>query len=71
MDLSDPTDYTKAKHHAQAAADEYGYDYGIEKIGVRWHIFMLPQKANRCGHELQCEVVSCTNLAHCQKGHGP
>jgi hypothetical protein len=32
---------------------------------------MLPQRKNRYGFELRCEVVECENLDRCQPGHGP
>jgi hypothetical protein len=63
--------YDEAKRAAQAAADESGFDYGVEKLGRDFRYFMLPQKQNRFGHELRCEIVHCTTLAKCQKGHGP
>jgi hypothetical protein len=63
--------YDEAKKTARAKADEFGYDYGVAKNAFGYSAFMLPQKRNRCGHELRCEVVSCTDLAKCQPGHGP
>lgn len=63
--------YNEAKAEAQAKANEMGYDYGVEKLGASYRAFMLPQKKNRFGHELRCEVVSCTILANCKPGHGP
>lgn len=67
------TAYTSAKATAQGKADSTGYDHGIEPNNLfkHWHVFMLPQRRNRTGHELQCEVVMCTSLATCQPGHGP
>ncbi len=63
--------YDAAKAAAQKSANESGFDYGVEKLGTEFRSFMLPQKRNRCGHELRCEVVSSTDLAKCQPGHGP
>lgn len=63
--------YDQAKREAQARADETGFDYGVAKNAFGFSCFMLPQKQNRYGHELRCEVVSCTILAKCQPGHGP
>lgn len=66
-------DYQRARTEAQAKANEYGFDYGIEANDVfkQWHVFMLPMKKNRYGHECFCEVVSCEVLDRCQPGHGP
>lgn len=69
--------YTAAKAEARARADATGYDVGIEVFdgtvahlrGLR--VFMLPNKENRYGHETTCEVVSCSTLSRCAKGHGP
>lgn len=69
--------YTAAKAEAQARADATGRDVGIEVFdgtdarirAVR--VFMLPNKENRYGHETTCEVVSCSTLSRCAKGHGP
>jgi hypothetical protein len=65
--------YRAAKTEAQKRANENGFDYGLEACDLfkEFRIFMLPQKKNRSGHELQCEVVLCENLDTCQKGHGP
>lgn len=63
--------YESARAAAQAAANEDGFDRGVEKLGTRWRFFMLPQKRNRFGFELRCEVVSCTDLKRCKPGHGP
>lgn len=63
--------YEEAKKKAQAAADEYGFDYGVEKLGDAYHTLMLPAVGYRFGHELHCEVVSCTILSKCRPGHGP
>jgi hypothetical protein len=64
--------YEEAKAEAQRAADLLGFDYGIEKGLIGGHrVFMLPQKRNRRGFELRCEVVSAIELSKCRPGHGP
>lgn len=65
--------YRLARAEAQRLANLHGFDYGIEWRDTFQEVahFMLPQKHNRYGHETQCEVVSCENLAKCQPGHGP
>lgn len=65
--------YRETRALAQSQANESGCDYGIEANDLfqTWRSFMLPQRRNRSGHELQCEVVSCENLDRCQPGHGP
>lgn len=65
--------YTAARAEAQRKANETGYDYGLEANDLfrEWRSFMLPQKQNRRGHELMCEVVSCEVLDRCKYGHGP
>lgn len=65
--------YRAARAEAQKRADETGFDYGIERNDLfkEFRVFMLPQKSNRTGHELRCEVVSCADLSKCQRGHGP
>jgi len=67
------TKYRAARAKAQQSANETGYDYGLEANDVfrEFSVFMLPQKQNRCGHELRCEVVSSERLERCQPGHGP
>lgn len=63
--------YAEAKARAQTQADATGYDHGVELLGGEYRAWMLPQKRNRYGHELRCEVVYCTDLQRCQPGHGP
>lgn len=65
--------YRAVRAEAQAAANADGYDRGIEANDLfrTFRSFMLPQKTNRCGHELRCEVVSCERLDACKPGHGP
>lgn len=65
--------YAKARAEAQTKANETGYDYGIEPNDLfkSWHVFLLPQKQNRFGHELRCEVVMCEHIDRCKPGHGP
>jgi hypothetical protein len=67
------TRYRDARSDAQARANETGYDYGIElnELFKTWHVFMLPMKKHRCGHELRCEVVMCDDVKKCRPGHGP
>jgi hypothetical protein len=58
---------------AQAEADADGYDRGLEYNTVMryYRYFMLPEKRNRFGYELRCEVVSCTDYDKIKPGHGP
>lgn len=65
--------YKAARADAQKRANETGFDVGLERNDIfkMFNVFGLPQKANRYGHELRCEVVSCEILDKCQKGHGP
>jgi hypothetical protein len=65
-------EYPAARAKAQSKANETGFDFGLEcNPHFGWRSFMLPMKQNRCGHELQCEVVMCENINACQPGHGP
>lgn len=65
--------YTEARAKAQEQCNADGYDRGIEANDLfrQWHVFMLPQRNNRAGHELRCEVISCERINHCATGHGP
>jgi hypothetical protein len=65
--------YRAARAQAQQRANELGFDHGLERNDLfkTFHIFVLPRRENRFGHELRCEVVSPENLAKCQPGHGP
>jgi len=68
--------YEEARAHAQRAANADGMDRGLEVLRLKglpdnYHVFLLPERRNRCGHELRCEVVSCETLAKCVPGHGP
>lgn len=65
--------YRAARAEAQARANEYGYDHGMEPNDFykSWRFFMLPPKHYRYGHETQCEVVMCEDLDKCRPGHGP
>lgn len=64
-------DYSKARAEAQEKANSSGYDYGIERLGTEWHVFILPQKRHRFGFETRCEVVMCEHIDRCKPGHGP
>ena len=67
--------YAEARALAQRAANEDGFDRGLEWLGGRgygdYHVFTLPRRDGRYGHERRCEVVSCEDLARCRPGHGP
>ena len=69
--------YADAREYAQKEADRDGYDWGIEQTPhymparERWRVFGLPGRESRYGHETRCEVVSCSVLERCRKGHGP
>jgi len=65
--------YPAAKAEAQAKADATGYDHGLEynELFKSFSVRMLPNRENRCGHELRCEVVSCSDFSKCKPGHGP
>lgn len=64
--------YTEVRRAAQAAADADGFDRGIEGNDVfkTWRFWLLPQKRYRAGHELACEVVTCTAIGKIRPGHG-
>jgi hypothetical protein len=64
--------YKAAKTDAQARADSSGRDFGLEANDLfkSWNVFGLPNRENRCGHELRCEVVSCSSIEKTAKGHG-
>ena len=66
-------DYKLARKDAQEKADLTGHDYGIElnSLFKTYSVFILPQRKNRCGHELRCEVVHPQDLSKCLPGHGP
>lgn len=63
--------YAEAVDAAQKEADLTGRDMGIEKDAFGYRFFMLPQKQNRYGYELRCEVVHCSILSKVLPGHGP
>ena len=67
----DRTSYREVRAAAQADADRDGFDRGVEKLGSEYTYYILPQKQNRYGHELRCEVVMCSDLSRCARGHGP
>jgi hypothetical protein len=64
--------YAAVKAEAQALADKHGRDVGIEANDLfkSWRHFSLPNRENRQGHELRCEVVSCTDRSKSPAGHG-
>ena len=63
--------YAEARSDAQAKANLYGFDHGLEVLGDDYHVFMLPGIQHRQGHEVRCEVVYPEDLDKCQPGHGP
>lgn len=65
-------DYARGKVWAQVMANNSGFDYGIEKNPIfgTYSAFMLPRKINRSGHELRCEIVTCSDINRMQTGHG-
>lgn len=65
--------YQDAKNSTQSKADATGIDHGIEfnPIFKDYSVKMLPGKRFRRGWELRCEVVYCSDLSRCVKGHGP
>ncbi len=65
--------YHTARAAAQTLCNYDGFDRGLEanELFKSWRSFMLPQRQNRFGFELMCEVVSCEILDKCQVGHGP
>ena len=65
-------DYDEAKAKAQKRADDLGMDQGVEKNELfgDYTTFGLPQKQHRYGHELRCEVVSCSTWDKILPGHG-
>lgn len=70
--MKDPAKYFETLKAAQADADRTGADYGLEYnrySGYRY--FRLPAKTYRAGHELRCQVVTCSDLDRCLPGHGP
>lgn len=63
--------YREARAKAQEAANQDGFDRGIEYLNREFRVFLLPKRENRYGYELRCEVVSCDYPAKCRPGHGP
>jgi hypothetical protein len=65
--------YRAERAIAQRKANESGRDFGLEFNDLFREVisFALPQRQNRYGHELRCEVVMCEDLSKCQVGHGP
>ena len=62
--------YLEVKGMAMALANASGADYGIESLGGEWRKFRLPASAFRTGHELRCEVVTCSYWDVILPGHG-
>lgn len=64
--------YRSARDEAQRRADASGCDVGIERNDLlrEFRVFGLPRRENRCGHELRCEVVHCSDPDKAQPGHG-
>jgi hypothetical protein len=69
--MSYATGYESARAKAQTQANAAGLDVGLERSGAGWTWRYLPNKANRAGSELRCEVVMCETLSKCLRGHGP
>lgn len=65
--------YQAARAEAQRLADADGFDRRLEANDIfqTWEISMLPSRENRYGYERRVEVVSCSDTAKCQPGHGP
>lgn len=64
--------YRAARAAAQARANALGFDHGLERSPYSpggWRSFMLPERQNRYGHELRCEVVYAEG-PNVQRGHG-
>ena len=64
--------YRTARALAQSAANESGYDYGLEYNSVffEYRVFLLPARQHRSGHELRCEVVMPERIERQKPGHG-
>ena len=71
--MLDGHSYDETRAVAQKVANETGLDVGMERDELygNWYFRVLPQKRNRFGRELLCEVVSCEILAKIAPGHGP
>jgi hypothetical protein len=59
------TDYRRARREAQADANRFGRDMGIEKATeygkTVYRVKFLPRADRRFGWELRCEVVTPEN----------
>lgn len=64
--------YETVRAEAQKLANDDGYDRGVEfnDLFQTCRYFMLPQKRNRSGHELRCEVVTADDVRRSKPGHG-
>ena len=62
-----PKEYAEARAKAQESANRMGMDHGLEwnSLMGEFHVWMLPRRENRRGHELRCEVVSPEDLEKC------
>lgn len=66
-------EYKARRADAQRKANETGMDHGLEANDLfkEYHVFMLPGRQYRSGHELRCEVVHPEDLSKTKPGHGP
>lgn len=66
-------EYKRVRAEAQSLCNKDGFDRGMEPNDLykSWRHFMLPEKHNRYGHEVMCEVVMCEIRDLCKPGHGP
>jgi hypothetical protein len=62
--------YQEAFSEAQKGADETGYDYYVSKDAFGFNFGMLPQRKNRFGRDLSCQVVMCSDINKIKPGHG-
>jgi hypothetical protein len=62
----DERNYSETRAAAQAYANKYGRDVGLERNDLfkTYALFLLPSPQNRYGHELRCEVVRSEKGAH-------
>jgi hypothetical protein len=67
----DTRDYAAVRALAQKHANETGCDYGLEKIGGHYRIFMLPQRRFRFGHERGLRSSHVRDAGEVQAGPRP